>query len=288
MKTSGRLGSLEVGDDFPVRVMAAINLSPESFYKGSIAKTAGEIATSIGDAVAEGADFVDLGGMSTAPYLRSEVSEETELARLRIALNEASEIGGVRISVDTLRAPVAEFALGMGASIVNDVSGLRNDPRMAKVVADHGASLVAMAKSDIVHNLRPIAQVRNALAQSLKIAESGGIDLHKVVLDPGIGFFREAGDGKAYSPQKKMPWHQWDVEVLSELGSLRSLGHPLCVGLSRKSFLGNILGLRDPEERLSGSLAATAIAVENGADVIRTHDVRETVQAIRIAEALTR
>ncbi len=287
MRKTARLGPLQVGPGFPVRIMAAVNVSPESFYKGSVVTTSRAMVATVRRAVESGADIIDVGAMSTAPYLKSEVSEEVEKERIAAALR-ALEGLDVVISVDTLRASVAELALKAGACAVNDVSGLKNDGEMATVVKDHGASLLAMAHSSQSSRARPIVQVREALQRTLAIAEGAGIQEERIVLDPGIGFFREEGAGRAYSPQALMPWHRWDAAVLADLQELRSLGRPLCVGLSRKSFLGRILKLDDPGERLTGSIAATAIAVANGADMIRTHDVKETAQAVRVAEALTR
>jgi dihydropteroate synthase len=287
LRRTARLGPLRVGPRFPVRVMVAVNVSPESFYKGSVATTPRAIEARVRDAVELGADVIDIGAMSTAPYLKNEVTEELEKERIGAALRA---IAGVEIivSVDTLRASVADLALKKGASIINDVSGLKNDGKMAAVVKDHGASLLAMAHSPESSRSRPIIQVRDALRDTLRIADDAGIQEQRIVLDPGIGFFREEGAGRAYSPQRLMPWHDWDVRVLADLRALDVLGRPLCVGLSRKSFLGKILKLDDPGERLPGSIAATAIAVANGADMIRTHDVKETIQAIRVAEVITR
>jgi len=288
LRRTARLGPLQVGPRFPVRVMAAVNVSPESFYKGSVATTSRAIAASVKDAVELGADVIDIGAMSTAPYLKSEVTEELEKERIEAALRAIAGVE-VIVSVDTLRASVADLALNRGASIVNDVSGLKNDGKMAAVVKDHGASLLAMAHSSgNFSRSEPIAQVRDALRETLRIADEAGIQEQQIVLDPGIGFFRGEGAGKAYSPQRLMPWHDWDVRVLADLRELDVLGRPLCVGLSRKSFLGKILKLDDPGDRLPGSIAATAIAVANGADVIRTHDVKETIHAVRVAEAITR
>jgi len=267
--------------------MAAVNVSPESFYKGSVATGARDILASVTDALERGAEVIDIGAMSTAPYLESEVSEELERERIAEALRAVKGLEAV-ISVDTLRASVAELALKRGASIINDVSGLKNDEKMARVVREHGASLLAMAHSSVGSRARPMVQVRESLRRTLAIARRAGIQEESIVIDPGIGFFREEGAGRAYSPQGLMPWHEWDSVVLADLGELRVLGRPLCVGLSRKSFLGKILKLDDPGERLPGSIAATAMAVMNGADMIRTHDVKETVQAVRVVETIMR
>jgi dihydropteroate synthase len=296
MRTNARLGAVSVGDGFPVRMMAAINVSPESFYKGSVANTGGEIAAHARRAIEEGADLIDIGGASTAPYVRGEVSEEVETSRVREALRAVvEEIGGggrgggegkTAISVDTVRSRVADMALRDGASVINDVSGLKNDPAMARVVRDRGASLLAMAHSSRGSTSRPIEQISRALDQTLAIAGRAGLEEDRIVLDPGIGFFRNDADGKISSPQKLMPWYEWDCEVVADLKRLKRLGRPIGIGMSRKSFLGKILELESPEERLAGSLGVTAIAVTNGANLIRTHDVKETLQAVRVAEAV--
>lgn len=274
-----------MGDGLPVRILAAINVSPESFYRGSIATSARDVSRSVTAAVGDGADAVDIGAMSTAPYLASEVSAEVERDRVTSALRAVAG-SGVTVSVDTVRSSVAESALRNGATAVNDVSGLRGDPRMAAVVKDHGASLLAMAHSSRASWRSPVVRVRTDLQATLRIAAKAGIDEGKIVLDPGIGFYREEGTGAAYSPQKLMSWDRWDVEMIASLEELRVLGRPLSVGVSRKSFLGKILGLPDPDDRLTASVAATAIAVVNGASMIRSHDVAETLQAVRVAEAI--
>jgi dihydropteroate synthase len=282
------LGSLRVGDGFPVRIMAAVNASPESFYKGSVASSAEDVSSRVRRALEDGADVIDIGGASTAPYLEVGVSEGVERSRVLAALGAAVEaLEGRRapISVDTVRASVADAALRAGASVVNDVSGLKDDPLMPGVVRERGASLLAMAHSKRTSQAGPIAQVRRALGESLRLAEMAGIDEDRIVLDPGIGFFRDKA-GRTSTRQTVMPWYQWDCEVVANLGALRGLGRPLGVGLSRKSFLGKILALEKPEERLAGSLAVTAIAVMNGAHLVRTHDVGETLHAVRAAEAV--
>lgn len=289
MKSIARLGSVSLGEGLPVRIMAAVNASPESFYKGSVAGTSAEVTAKVADAVKEGADLIDIGGASTAPYLRGEVSEEVESRRVRAAVTAALEALGRRkvpISVDTVRSSVAEAALRKGATVVNDVSGLKNDPRMCKVVKERGASLLAMAHSSVACEAPPIPTVLRCLRETLAIARKAGLDERLVVLDPGIGFFRSGPGSATASRQDVMPWHEWDCEVIAKLERLGRLGRPIGVGLSRKSFVGKILGLESPEERLAGSLAVTAIAVTNGVRLVRTHDVKETLQAVRVSEAV--
>lgn len=289
MRASARLGTVSVGDGSPARVMAAINASPESFYKGSVAVTREEVAERARRAVDEGADLIDIGGASTAPYLKVAVPEEVETSRVVSAVGAAVEaIGGARtpISVDTVRASVADAALRSGATVVNDVSGLKIDPQMPKVVRERGASLLAMAHSSSPSGLGPIPLVGRCLRETLKIAAKAGIEEGRVVLDPGIGFFRNDAGSVTSSVQTAMPWYEWDQEVLANLQALKRLGRPLGVGLSRKSFLGRVLGVESPEGRLAGSLAVTAVAVMNGANLVRTHDVGATVQAVRAVEAV--
>jgi dihydropteroate synthase len=291
--TIAELGTVSVGDTSPVRVMAAINVSPESFYKGSVAGTTEQVDASVERAIAEGADIIDIGGASTAPYLKGGVSTEVEEARVRSALREAlgvlegrSKKEKVPISVDTVRGSVADLALRNGASMINDVSGLKNDPQMATIVRDRGASLLAMAHSSRVSIGAPIEAVGRSLSSTLAIAREAGLDERCIVLDPGIGFFRDGPPTTTSSVQRVMPWYEWDCDIIANLRELRWLGRPLGVGMSRKSFLGKILGLDSPDDRLAGSLSITGIAVMNGAKLIRTHDVKQTVEAARVAEAV--
>ena len=278
-----------MGDGSPVRIMAAINVSPESFFKGSVAQGPKEVAERVRRAIEEGADLIDIGGASTAPYLNVGVPAEVERSRVVSALEASIEaLGGGKtpLSVDTVHASVAYAALKSGATVVNDVSGLKNDPEMARTVRENGVSLLAMAHSAGASRSPPISLVSRSLRQTLKIASEAGIESRSIVLDPGIGFFRNDVGSATSSQQLSMPWYEWDCEVLANLERLKPLGRPIGVGLSRKSFLGKILGLDSPEERLVGSLAATAVAVMNGAHLIRTHDVKVTLQAVRAAEAL--
>jgi dihydropteroate synthase len=182
----------------------------------------------------------------------------------------------IPISADSKRNRVARAALEAGAEIVNDVSGLRYDPEMAEVVARHAKGAILMASEAEPGARDPIEMVVALLREGLRRLRGMGVPEDRAVVDPGIGFFRQAA----------IPWHAWDCEVLRRLAELRRLGCPIVVGLSRKSFIGQILGQKDPSERLVGSLAATAVAVVNGAHVIRTHDIGPTREAVRMAEAL--
>ena len=276
------LGGVAVGDGLPVAVMGVLNVSPESFYGGSIHTTHDALLRAAERMVEAGASFVDVGAMSTAPYLTGTIDETEERDRLTAAVGLLSRKLPVPISADTARPEPALAAIEAGASIINDVRGAADD-RLARIVAEHSnISLVVMASpqsavvslpSDTGH---PVAFVRRALEAALDRVTRGGVPDHRVVLDPGIGFFLEQPGDRP----------EWDVRVLAGLPALAPLGRPLCVGVSRKSFIGAISGRHAPTERLAGSLAATAIAVLGGAAVIRTHDVAETLDAVRVAERI--
>jgi dihydropteroate synthase len=278
MTIQATLGGVRIGDGLPVVLMGAINVSPESFYRGSVHVALDDILRTAEGMVEAGVAILDVGAMSTAPYLQTRISEAEETERLGRAVERLAGKLGVPISADTSRAVPARAALDAGAAIVNDVSGLTRDSEMAGLVARSHAGLVVMAspRGSAPARVAPVAAVTGLLAESLQLARAAGIAEDNIVVDPGIGFFRESG----------RPWFEWDCEVLARLRELRSLGRPLCVAVSRKSFIGAILGQKDPAERLLGSLAATAVAVVNGVHLIRTHDVAETSQAVRVAQAI--
>ena len=276
MAAYANLAGLEVGDGFPVRLMGVINVSPESFYQGSVSQAEDSLRSKADQMAAEGADMLDIGAMSTAPYHAAEITEEEEIQRLTWAVGIVRKALSIPISADTKRSRVALAALDAGAEIVNDVSGLRHDSAMAEIVARRALGVIVMASEAGPEAGDPIGTVQRFLQESLQIIWKAGVPEHRVVVDPGIGFFRRAA----------IPWHAWDCEVLRRLAELRTLDRPLLVGVSRKSFIGQVLGQSDPADRLVGSLAATAIAVVNGAHLVRTHDVGPTRQAIRMAEAL--
>lgn len=271
-----RLASVAIGGGAPVMVMGVINVSPESFHAGSVYRGDEAILRAALQMVEAGAALVDVGARSTAPYLDTEISEAEETDRLAHAVALLADTLPVPVSADTPRPAVARAALEAGARVVNDVSALA-EPALAREVAARDAALITMAAPGPGRVVTtPIATVRAVLAEALGRARAAGIDEERIVLDPGIGFFREAA----------VAWHEWDVAVLGGLATLEDLGRPLCVGVSRKSFVGALTGRAATDERLAGSLAATAAAVLGGAALIRTHDVRETVDAVRVAERI--
>jgi dihydropteroate synthase len=270
-----RLASVEIGGRAPVAVMGVINVSPESFHPGSVYGDEAVLRVAL-EMVEAGAALVDVGARSTAPYRATEISEAEEADRLVRAVERLAGKLPVPVSADTARPAAARAALEAGARVLNDVSALA-DPALAREVAGHDASLITMAAPGTGRTLgEPLATVRAILDQALARAGAAGIPDERIVVDPGIGFFRDA----------TVAWPAWDVAVLAGLPALRALGRPLCVGVSRKSFIGAVTGRTATTERLAGSLAATAGAVLHGAALIRTHDVRETLDAVRVAERL--
>jgi dihydropteroate synthase len=270
------LAGVAVGLDQPVRLMAVLNVSPESFYGGSVVGDVGALREAAQQAVAEGADIIDIGARSTAPYRDTAIPLAEEVRRMSRAVEAVVSAVRVPVSADTTRATVATAALAAGARIINDVTGLRGDAAMADMAAQ-GEGLVLVAAPDGDQREAPLAQVRRLLADGLARARQAGIGPDAIVLDPGIGFFTHAA----------LPAAAFTCAVLNQLGALGELG-PLLVGVSRKSFVGHLTGRTDASDRLAGSLAATAVAVYNGASIIRTHDVAATRDAVRVAEAIRR
>jgi dihydropteroate synthase len=270
-----------------IKIMGVINVSPESFYKGSVKVDAKEIEHAVRAMEEQGASIIDIGAMSTAPYLNTLVSVEQEVERIKHAVRVAKDsISKAIISVDTPRAEVAKVALSIGAEMVNDVTGLKYDPLMAMVIKDFNAYAILSAYSRSTVRGDAIAKTLELLKESIDIAYSNGIDEDKIIVDPAIGFFREHGKHEFFTRIDGMGWFERDLEVIRRLRELKALGKDICVSVSRKSFIGKILGIDKPEDRLIGSLAVEAICIMNGADIIRTHDVKESMQVARIVEAI--
>jgi dihydropteroate synthase len=278
------LAGVMVGDGLPVAVVGVVNVSPESFHRGSIYQGEEDIVRAALGMVEAGAAMIDVGARATAPYLATAIDDATETTRLARAIELLASKLPVPVSADTSRPGPARAALDAGARVINDVSTLR-DPLLARLVAARGAGVILMASPPAPGAAErsiprgrpapsPVALVKKLLAAGLRRARTAGVAARRIVVDPGIGFFRDAG----------MPWHEWDARVLGDLRALRGLGRPICVGVSRKSFVGAIVERADTADRLAGSLAATAIGVMNGAAIVRTHDVAQTRDAVRVAE----
>jgi len=234
---------------------------------------------------ADGADFIDVGGMSTAPYLATMISEKTEIDRIMKAIKIIQQISNLPISVDTCRAGIAKEVLELGVDIINDVTGLKHDPRMPKTIEKYCPSLVLCAYSKKIMTGNQLHNVKQLLNESLEIAKSANIPKTKIVLDPAIGFFRKKGMG-AFFTKINSDWFKRDLLILKNLKSIKS-GRPILVSVSNKSFIGKILKKENPSDRLFGSLAAEVISVLNGANIIRTHNVGKSKEANAIAQELS-
>ena len=280
-----KLGNVRVGGKNPVKIMGVINTSRESFFKKSIKTTKQEISSTIKQMDHEGADIVDVGGMSTAPYLSTLVSEKIELDRITNAIKIIQNVSNIPISVDTCRANVAKAALDLGVEIINDISGLKYDSKMIEVVSKYSPSLILCAFDTKTVLGNQISAVKNLLKQSTELLNKIEFPMNKVVLDPAIGFFRNSGKGPFFT-KIRSDWFKRDLQILQNLRMIKQQ-YPILVSVSNKSFIGKILGRENPSERLFGSIAAETLAVLNGADIIRTHNVSETKDAILVASQIS-
>jgi dihydropteroate synthase len=254
-------------------VMGVLNVTPDSFSDGGRFLDAEAALAHARVLAAEGADILDVGAESTRPYGGAvRVSLHEERTRLAPILSEIVSLG-VPVSIDTVKAPIAAWALDLGVAIVNDVWGLQRDPEMAALVADRGVPIVIMHNRESADpDIDIVADVTSFFERSLEIATRAGIRSEQIVLDPGIGFGKTAGQS---------------LICIARLDAWHGFGLPILVGASRKRFINTIVP-SEPAERLGGSLAAHIWAAERGAAIIRAHDVAPTVQALAVAAAIRR
>jgi dihydropteroate synthase len=252
-------------------VMGILNVTPDSFSDGGQFFAPEHAIARVKRMIAEGADIIDIGGESTRPYGDAvPVSVIEELARLKPILPVLNELG-TPLSIDTMKAEVAAWALDAGAVIVNDVWGLQRDANMARVISERDASVVIMHNREAADpSIDIMSDIQAFFTRSLEIAERAAIARDRIALDPGIGF------GK--TPAQSMI-------AIAQLARLKSFGLPLLVGASRKRFIDTVIS-SSPDRRVGGSIASHLLAIENGAAIVRVHDVAETVQALRVTDAI--
>jgi dihydropteroate synthase len=251
-------------------IMGVLNVTPDSFSDGGRFLAPDRALAQARRMVAEGADVIDVGAESTRPYGAQPIPAEQEIERLQPVLADLVFLG-VPISIDSMKAAVAGFALQSGVAVVNDVWGLQRDDGMAELVAARNAAVIVMHNREHVDpELDIMSDVAAFFCRSLDIAAKAGIAPGHIVLDPGVGF------GKT---------QEQSMTVLARLDELGVFGRPLLVGASRKRFISSVVPC-EPMERLGGSIAAHLIAAQRGARIIRTHDVAETAQALRVANAI--
>ena len=264
------------------RILGIVNVTPDSFSDGGRLASVSDARRFIDTLIADGADVIDVGGESTRPQGAKPVSADEELRRVMPVI-EASvrDHPGVPVSVDTVKAIVADRALDAGASIVNDVSGFRLDPCMAATCERRGAGVVLMHSRGDVADMAtfahatygddPVADIIGELRASVRSATEQGIDEQRIVIDPGIGFAKRG---------------EHSLRVLAQLRRVVDIGCPVLVGVSRKRFIGEISGVAEPAERVAGTIAANVAALERGARLFRVHDVKPVRQALDVAWAI--
>jgi dihydropteroate synthase len=252
-------------------VMGVLNVTPDSFSDGGQFIAPERALAQARRMIAEGADIIDIGAESTRPYgAQQPVPADEELKRLQPILADVVSLG-VPVSIDSMKSAVVAWALETGATMANDIWGLQRDPDMARLLAMHNSPVIVMHNRDSVDaHIDIMKDIATFFARSLEIAAQAGISAGNIVLDPGIGFGKTA---------------EQSMTALARLNELRGFGLPLLVGASRKRFISSVVP-SEPHQRLGGSIAAHLVAAKGGARIIRTHDVSETVQALRVAAAI--
>ncbi len=257
-------------------IMGVLNVTPDSFSDGGRYESL-DRALAQAREMAAGADIIDIGGESTRPGAEP-VPEDEELRRIIPLIERLASELSVPISVDTYKSSVARKALAAGASIVNDISGLRFSPDMAAVAADYGAAVVIMHIKGTPRNMQKnpvyvdvVGDIMDYLAEGINIAVRAGVDQEQIMIDPGIGF------GKALDH---------NLTVLRRLDEFKGLGRPIVLGTSRKKFIGTILDIPVAEQRVDGTAATVALGIERGASIVRVHDVARMAQVARMADAI--
>lgn len=283
-----KIRNLEIGNGKPA-IMGIINASPESFYKESItigSKIISEIAIKMEQ---DGADIIDIGGMSTAPYGDTFVSTSKELERMRNSIIAIKDVSNIPLSVDTPRAEIAKASIDMGVDIINDVTGLKYDKMMRSVISTSGLPVIIGAYGDrsITYQSGDIEETIDILKVSLDMANQSGIEEDKLIVDPLIGFFRASGNNPFFTKVSNQNWCDRDIRIISNLERLSTLSKPICISVSRKSFIGHLFNLAE-SDRLVPSIIAQVFCAINGTDIIRTHDVKETRFALELMSRLSK
>jgi dihydropteroate synthase len=260
-------------------IMGILNVTPDSFADGGLYFDKSAAIERVYRMVEEGADIIDIGGESTRPGSEP-ISIEEELRRTIPVIEAIAGKIKVPISIDTYKSEVAKAALDAGASIVNDISGLRFDPKMPEVVSEYKVPVVIMhirgkpkdMQQDPVYEAL-IPEIMDYFRMGMKIATQTGTSEDKIIIDPGIGFGKTS---------------EHNLEIINNLREFTPFEKPILVGLSRKAFIGKILGDASPTERLEGTAAAVSISIINGANIVRVHDVKEMVKVAKVADAVKR
>ena len=263
-----RIGNIDI-DTSRTHIMGILNITPDSFSDGGIWKSTEAALRRAEQMINEGAEIIDIGGESTRPgYIP--VDENEEIHRITPVIQAIKKEFCIPISVDTYKRSVALAALDSGADMINDIWGLKHDSKPAEVISSFNVPVCLMHNRKNTAYIDLMSDVISDLRESIAIANAAGIPNDRLILDPGIGFAKT---------------HEQNLEIINRLDELHSLGCPILLGASRKSVIGNTLGL-PPDQRLEGTLATTVIAVMRGAAFVRVHDIKENLRAIRMTEAI--
>jgi dihydropteroate synthase len=283
-----KISNLEIGNGTP-KIMGILNVSPESFYKESISIGKKIISERAREIEEEGADIIDIGAMSTAPYLDTAISVEKEIERMRYSIKAVKEVCRIPISVDTPRAEVAEASIELGVDLINDVTGLKYDERMKEIVFLSKLPVIvgAYGKKSNTYMSGDILETTEILQESLDLAHENGISDNKIIIDPLIGFFRSTGNNPFFTKISHHNWYERDLNIISGLNNMSKISNPICISVSRKSFIGKLFNLTE-SERLIPSLISQIVCVLNGASIIRTHDVKETKMCLDLLQRITK
>ena len=282
LNNKNRFQNLEIGK---LKIMGVINTSPNSYYKNSIATDYESISSRAKELEEAGADIIDIGAMSTAPYLEDITFHYLEKERLRTGIEAVRHSSTLPISIDTPRAKVAKLCIDMGADIINDITGLKYDRNMARVVSDAKVQLImgAYDRNDSRTRRGDIEETMRILKTSLDIAREYKIPDENQIVDPSIGFFRKEGKNDFFTGIEIMEWYERDLNIISNLAKLKTQLKPICISVSNKSFLGRLFG-SDIRNRLVPSLIFELLCFLRGATIIRTHNVQQTRIAINAVE----
>ncbi|HXW68712.1 MAG TPA: dihydropteroate synthase [Dissulfurispiraceae bacterium] len=258
-------------------IMGVLNITPDSFSDGGFFFDKEKAVRQAHYLIDNGADILDIGGESTRPGAAALPAAE-ELKRTIPVIQAVARSVHIPVSIDTCKAEVARRALDAGASMVNDISGLRFDPAMSHVVAEYGVPVIVMHIKGTPKDMQEnpvyealIPEILDYLRCSIRLAADSGIPEERVVIDPGIGF------GKTF-------YH--NLEIIKNLKEFTLLGRPVAIGVSRKAFIGKLLGGAPPSARMEGTAAAVAVSIVNGAHIVRVHDVKEMTKVARVADAI--
>jgi dihydropteroate synthase len=265
------LGRRELRWGSKTYVMGILNITPDSFSGDGVGSDLKAALARAQRFISEGADIIDIGGESTRPDSK-QVTEEEEIGRVLPVIRKLSGKIDAPISIDTYKSKVARRALEAGANMINDVWGLRQDPKLANVAAEWGVPIVITANQRDVQYKDIMAAVVESLVRGVNLALDAGVAWENIIIDPGIGF------GKTL---------EGNLEVLRRLSELKSLGRPILLGTSRKSMIGQVLDL-PVDERLEGTAATVALGIANGADMIRVHDVLQMKRVAKMTDAVVR